>query len=77
MLLINDIYFQGVRKTPHTAHKGGSREVSHVQSLLSRLACREEKMAQQLLSVGLALSTILEKARARTDKERWQEKRDK
>jgi hypothetical protein len=56
---------QNVRKTPHTAHKRGSREVSHVQSLISRLAGREEKMVQQLLSVGLALSSILEKARAR------------
>jgi hypothetical protein len=27
-----------VRKTPHTAHKGGSQEVSHAQSLISRLA---------------------------------------
>jgi hypothetical protein len=32
-------------------------------------------MAQQLLSVDLALSSIWEKARAR-DKERWQEIRD-
>jgi hypothetical protein len=54
-----------VRKIPHTAHKGGSREVSHVQSLISRLAGQEEKMAQQLLSAGLALSSIWEKARAR------------
>jgi hypothetical protein len=49
----------------HIAHKGGSREVSHVQSLISRLAGQEEKMAQQLLLVGLALSSIWEKARAR------------
>jgi hypothetical protein len=54
-----------VRKTLHTTHKGGSREVSHVQSLISRLAGRE-KMAQQLLSAGLALSSIREKARARS-----------
>jgi hypothetical protein len=46
-----------VRKTPHTTHKGGSRGLAHVQSLLSRLASREKK-AQQLLSAGLALSSI-------------------
>jgi hypothetical protein len=56
---------QSVRKTPHTSHKGGSREVSHVQSLISRLASREEKMAQQLFLAGLALSSIWEKGRAR------------
>jgi hypothetical protein len=49
----------------HTAHKGGSREVSHVQSLISRLAGREEKMVQQLFSAGLDLSSTWEKARAR------------
>jgi hypothetical protein len=49
----------------HTTHKGGSREVSPVQSLISRLAGREEKMAQQLFSAGLALSSIWEKAKAR------------
>jgi hypothetical protein len=54
-----------VRKMPHTARKGGSREVSHVQSLISRLAGQEGKMAQQLFSAGLALSSIWEKARAR------------
>jgi hypothetical protein len=54
----------GVRKTPHTTHKGGSRELSHVQSLISKLAGLE-KMVQQLLSAGLALSSMLEKARAR------------
>jgi hypothetical protein len=61
----------------HTAHKGGSQEVSHVQSLISRLA-GQEKMAQQLLLAGLALSSILEKARARdrqrevvVNKEEW------
>jgi hypothetical protein len=54
-----------VRKTPHTTHKGGSREVSHVQSLISRLAGREIKMVQQLLLVSLTLSSMLEKARAR------------
>jgi hypothetical protein len=32
-----------VRKMPHTAHKGGSLEFSHVQSLLSSLAGPEEK----------------------------------
>jgi hypothetical protein len=35
------------------------------KSLISKLAGREEKMAQQLLSAGLALSSIWEKARAR------------
>jgi hypothetical protein len=54
-----------VRKTPHIAHKGGSQEVPHVQSLISSLAGQEEKMAQQLLSAGLALSSIWEKARTR------------
>jgi hypothetical protein len=54
-----------VRKMPHITHKGGSQEVSHVQSLISRLAGREEKRVQQLLSVGLALSSIWEKTRAR------------
>jgi hypothetical protein len=53
-----------VRKTPHTAHKEGSQELSHVHSLISRRAGRE-KMAQQLFLVGLALSSIWEKARAR------------
>jgi hypothetical protein len=55
---------QNVRKTLHIAHKGDSRKVSHVQSLISRLA-GQEKMVQQLLLVGLALSSIWEKARAR------------
>jgi hypothetical protein len=49
----------------HIAHKGGLREVSYVQSLISKVAGQEEKRAQQLLSVGLALSSIWEKARAR------------
>jgi hypothetical protein len=62
--------YQNVRKMLHIIHKGGSREVSHVQSLISRLAGREEKMAQQLLSAferkqGLGM-----------DKEGWQEIRD-
>jgi hypothetical protein len=35
------------------------------RSLISRLAGQEEKMVQQLLSAGLALSSIWEKARAR------------
>jgi hypothetical protein len=56
---------QNVRKALHITHKGGSREVSHVQSLLSRLAGQEEKLAQQLFLAGLALSSIWEKARAR------------
>jgi hypothetical protein len=60
---------QNVRKMPHTAHKGGSQEVSHVQSLLSRLVGQEEKMVQQLFLVGLALCSIWEKARA-TDGQR-------
>jgi hypothetical protein len=66
-----------VRKTPHMAHKGGSRKVSHVQKFISRLA-GWEKMAQSLLLVGLALSSIWEKARARDrqrevvgDKRQW------
>jgi hypothetical protein len=53
-----------VRKTPHTAHKGGSREVSHVQKFNKQAGWRE-KMVQQLLSAGLALSSIWKKARAR------------
>jgi hypothetical protein len=55
---------QNVRKTPHTAHKGGSREVSHVQKFNKQAAGRE-KMAQQLLSAGLPLSSIWEKSWAR------------
>jgi hypothetical protein len=35
------------------------------ESLISRLAGQEEKVAQQLFLVGLALSSIWEKARAR------------
>jgi hypothetical protein len=66
---------QNVRKTPHTVHKGGSQEVAHVQSLISSLA-GQEKMVQQLLSVGLALSSIWGKQGLRMDKERWQEIRD-
>jgi hypothetical protein len=61
--LITTLVF--VRKMPHVTHKGGSREVSHVQSLISRLAGQEEKIPQQLFSKGLALSSIWEKARAR------------
>jgi hypothetical protein len=56
-----------VRKRLHTTHKGGSREVAHVQSLISRLAGRELKMVQQLLSGGQALSSIWEKERAREE----------
>jgi hypothetical protein len=58
-------WHQNVRKSLHTTHKGGSQEVFHVQSLISRLVGQEEKMVQQLLSVGLALSSICKKARAR------------
>jgi hypothetical protein len=54
-----------VRKTPHTTHKGGSQESFHVQSLINRLAGQEGKMAQQLLSASLALSSIWEKAKIR------------
>jgi hypothetical protein len=34
---------QNVKKTQHTTDKEGSQEVSHVHSLLSRQAGREEK----------------------------------
>jgi hypothetical protein len=52
----------GKCRTSHTkeAHKRLLRSIS----LVSRLAGRE-KMAQQLLSLGLALSSVWEKARAR------------
>jgi hypothetical protein len=52
----------GKRRTPHT--KEAHERYLMSKSLISRLAGRE-KMAQQLLSVGLALSSIWEKARAR------------
>jgi hypothetical protein len=48
----------------HTAHKGAHERYLMSKSLISRVAGRE-KMAQQLLLVGLALSSIWEKARAR------------
>jgi hypothetical protein len=50
---------QSVRKMPHTAHKGGSRDVPLSKSLISKLA------GSPLLLAGLALSSIWEKARAR------------
>jgi hypothetical protein len=53
-----------VRKTPHTTHKGGSREVSHVEKF-NKQAGWQRKMVHQLFLVGLALSSIWEKARAR------------
>jgi hypothetical protein len=53
-----------VRKTSHTAHKGGSRELSHVQKF-NKQAGGWEKMVQQLLSAGLILNSIWGKARAR------------
>jgi hypothetical protein len=48
--------------TPHT--KEAHERYLMSKSLISRLAGRE-KMVQQLLSAGLALSSIWEKARAR------------
>jgi hypothetical protein len=49
----------------HTLHtKEAHERFLMSRSLISRLA-GQEKMVQQLLSVGLALSSILEKARAR------------
>jgi hypothetical protein len=69
--------WRSVRKMPHTTHKGGSREVSHVQKF-NKQAGWPRKMAQQLRSEGLALSSIWEKARSRGrqrkvagDKEQW------
>jgi hypothetical protein len=52
----------GKRHTPHT--KEAHERYLMFKSLISRLAGRE-KMAQQLLSAGLALSSVWEKARAR------------
>jgi hypothetical protein len=69
------LWSRGVRKTPHITHKGGSWAVSHVQSLISRLAGRE-KIAQQLLSVGLTKVAFGRKQGQGTDKERWWEIRD-
>jgi hypothetical protein len=48
--------------TPHT--KEAHERYLMSKSLISRLAS-QEKMAQQLLSAGLALSSIWEKSRAR------------
>jgi hypothetical protein len=49
----------------HTSHtKEAHKSYLMSKSLISRLAGRE-KMAQQLLLVGLSLSSIWEKARAR------------
>jgi hypothetical protein len=52
----------GKRRTPHTKEAHESYLMS--KSLISRLAGRE-KMAQRLLSVGLILSSIWEKARTK------------
>jgi hypothetical protein len=50
----------------HTLHtKEAHKRYLMSKSLISRLAGQEEKMAQQLLLAGLALSSIWEKARAR------------
>jgi hypothetical protein len=51
----------GRHRTSHT--KEAHKRYLMSKSLISRLAGRE-KMAQQLLSAGLALSSIWEKARA-------------
>jgi hypothetical protein len=56
----------GKRCTSHT--KEAHERYLMSKNLISRLA-GQEKMVQQLLSVGLALSSIWEKARAR-DKQR-------
>jgi hypothetical protein len=65
----------GKRHTSHT--KEAHKRYLMSKSLISRLA-GQEKMAQQLLLVGLALSSIWEKARARNrqrevagDKGQW------
>jgi hypothetical protein len=52
---------------PHTTHKGGSREVSHVQKFNKHAGWpkRRKKWHSPFLSAGLALSSIWEKARAR------------
>jgi hypothetical protein len=52
----------GKRSTPHT--KEAHERYLMSKSLISRLA-GQEKMVQQLLLAGLALSSIWEKARAR------------
>jgi hypothetical protein len=54
---------------PHTAHKGGSREVSHVQKINKQAGWLRKKMVQQLLLADLALSSIWEKAKA-SDRQR-------
>jgi hypothetical protein len=65
----------GKHHTPHT--KEAHKKYLMSKSLISRLA-GQEKMVQQLFSVGLALSSIWEKARARDrqrevtgNKEQW------
>jgi hypothetical protein len=53
------------RKTPHIAHKGGSRELSHVQKFNKQAGWPrkgKEKWRAAFLG-GLALSSIWEKAR--------------
>jgi hypothetical protein len=47
---------KNIRKMQHTTHKGGSQEVSYVQKFNKQVGW-PRKMAQQLLSVGLALSS--------------------
>jgi hypothetical protein len=59
-----EFWHQNIRKTPHTAHKEGSREVSHVQKF-NKQAGWPRKMVQQLLLADLALNSIWEKARNR------------
>jgi hypothetical protein len=53
----------GKRCTPQT--KEAHERFLMSRSLICRLAGQEEKMAHQLLSAGLDLSSIWEKARAR------------
>jgi hypothetical protein len=63
----SESWHQNVRKMPHTTCKGGSGEVSYVQKFNKQVGWRE-KMVQQFLLVGLVLSSIWEKARARDGK---------
>jgi hypothetical protein len=65
--VIADNLLLAVRKTPHIAHKGGSRELSHVQKFNKQAGWPrkgKEKWRAAFLG-GLALSSIWEKARAR------------
>jgi hypothetical protein len=46
--LVNFLYcdfFELVRKTPHTTHKGGSQVVSHVQEFTKWAGCPREDCA--------------------------------